>query len=83
MAPPRRSPQIAATLPLLAAAAPHIAHVAIRNAGTIGGSIALADTAAEWPASCLALAAEFVIAGKNGQRKVAARGFCIGLNRVV
>jgi len=42
-------------LPLLAAAAPHIAHVAIRNAGTFGGSLALADPAAEWPACCLAL----------------------------
>src|SRR5512147_1566154 len=38
-----RSPEIAQTLPLLAQAAPHIAHVAIRNVGTIGGSIALAD----------------------------------------
>ena len=70
-----RSPQIAGTLPLLAEAAPHIAHVAIRNAGTIGGSIALADPAAEWPACCLALGAEFLIAGKDGQRKVAARDF--------
>ena len=69
------SPEIAQTLPLLAQAAPHIAHVAIRNVGTIGGSIALADPAAEWPACCLALDAEFVIAGKAGSRKVKARDF--------
>jgi carbon-monoxide dehydrogenase medium subunit len=70
-----RSPEIAAALPLLAAAAPHIAHVAIRNAGTFGGSIAMADPAAEWPACCLALAATFVIASGNGSRKVKARDF--------
>jgi carbon-monoxide dehydrogenase medium subunit len=69
------SPHIARTLPLLAAAAPHIAHVAIRNRGTIGGSIALADPAAEWPACCLALGAEFVITGKDGQRRVVADNF--------
>ncbi len=70
-----RSPEIAKALPLLAQAAPHIAHVAIRNVGTIGGSIALADPAAEWPACCLALGAEFVIANKDGSRKVHARDF--------
>jgi carbon-monoxide dehydrogenase medium subunit len=70
-----RSPEIAKHLPLLAQAAPHIAHVAIRNAGTFGGSIALADPAAEWPACCLALDADFVIAGKAGSRKVKARDF--------
>lgn len=67
--------EIAKALPLLAQAAPHIAHVAIRNAGTFGGSIALADPAAEWPACCLALDAEFVVANKNGRRKVRARDF--------
>jgi carbon-monoxide dehydrogenase medium subunit len=70
-----RSAEIATNLPLLAQAAPHIAHVAIRNAGTIGGSIAMADPAAEWPACCLALDADFVIANKDGQRKVKARDF--------
>ena len=70
-----RSPEIAGTLPLLAEAAPHIAHVAIRNAGTFGGSIALADPAAEWPACCLALDAAFVIANKSASRKVKAREF--------
>jgi aerobic carbon-monoxide dehydrogenase medium subunit len=70
-----RSPEIARALPLLTAAAPHIAHVAIRNVGTFGGSIAMADPAAEWPACCLALGAAFVIANKGGNRKVKAREF--------
>jgi carbon-monoxide dehydrogenase medium subunit len=66
-------------LPLLAQAAPHIAHIAIRNAGTFGGSLALADPAAEWPACCLALDAEFVVAGTRGERRVRAREFHLGL----
>lgn len=69
------SPEIARALPLLAQAAPHIAHVAIRNAGTIGGSLALADPAAEWPACCLALAAVMIAAGKNGTRRIKAGDF--------
>ncbi len=71
--------EIAKFLPLLAMAAPHIAHVAIRNVGTIGGSIAMADPAAEWPACCVALGAEFVIARKTGSRRVRARDFFQGL----
>jgi carbon-monoxide dehydrogenase medium subunit len=74
-----RSPEIRKHLPLLAQAAPHIAHAAIRNVGTFGGSIALADPAAEWPACCVALDAQFVIAGKAGARRVAARDFFEGL----
>jgi len=74
-----RSPEIRRHLPLLAQAAPHIAHAAIRNVGTFGGSIALADPAAEWPACCVALDAQFVIAGKAGTRRVAARDFFKGL----
>ena len=74
-----RSPEIRTHLPLLAQAAPHIAHAAIRNVGTFGGSIALADPAAEWPACCVALDAQFVIAGKAGTRRVAARDFFKGL----
>jgi carbon-monoxide dehydrogenase medium subunit len=69
------SPEIARTLPLLAAAAPFIAHAAIRNAGTFGGSIALADPAAEWPACCLALDAVFVLANRRDCRRVKAREF--------
>jgi carbon-monoxide dehydrogenase medium subunit len=74
-----RSAEIRKHLPLLAQAAPHIAHAAIRNVGTIGGSLALADPAAEWPACCIALDAQFAIAGKRGMRKVAAREFFKGL----
>lgn len=73
------SPEIRKHLPLLAQAAPHIAHAAIRNVGTLGGSIALADPAAEWPACCLALDAQFAIAGKASTRRVAARDFFKGL----
>ena len=74
-----RSPDIAKHLPLLAQAAPHIAHVAIRNAGTIGGSLAHGDPAAEWPACCVALDATVVLAAQTGERRVQAREFYRGL----
>ena len=74
-----RSAEIAKHLPLLAQAAPHIAHAAIRNVGTFGGSLALADPAAEWPACCIALDASFTLAGKRGTRQVKAREFFKGL----
>jgi carbon-monoxide dehydrogenase medium subunit len=74
-----RSADVAKHLPLLAQAVPHIAHVAIRNAGTFGGSVALADPAAEYPACALALDATLVIASRKGERRVAAREFFRGL----
>jgi carbon-monoxide dehydrogenase medium subunit len=74
-----RSADVARHLPLLAQAAPHIAHVAIRNAGTLGGSVAMADPAAEWPACCVALDADFVIAAKAGGRRAKARDFFKGV----
>jgi carbon-monoxide dehydrogenase medium subunit len=74
-----RSAEIRRHLPLLAQAAPHIAHAAIRNVGTIGGSLALADPAAEWPACCVALDAQLALAGKAGTRRVKAREFFKGL----
>ena len=74
-----RSADVAKHLPLLAQAAPHIAHPAIRNSGTIGGSLALADPAAEWPACCIALDARLTLAGKRGTRQVKAREFFKGL----
>jgi carbon-monoxide dehydrogenase medium subunit len=74
-----RSPEIASHLPLLAQAAPHIAHVAIRNAGTLGGSLAHGDPAAEWPACCVALDATIVIAAKSGERRIKACEFYRGL----
>lgn len=73
------SGEIAKYLPLLAQAVPHVAHVAIRNVGTFGGSIAMADPAAEYPAVCVALDAQFVIAGAKGERRVAAREFFKGM----
>jgi carbon-monoxide dehydrogenase medium subunit len=74
-----RSPVIVRHVPLLAQAVPHVAHVAIRNVGTFGGSIALADPAAEYPACAVALGATFTLAGKKGERRVPAREFFKGL----
>lgn len=74
-----RSSEIAQHLPLLHQALPHIAHAAVRNRGTFGGSIAFADPAAELPACCLALGATFVIANRDRTRRVAARDFFRGL----
>ncbi|MEQ9812198.1 MAG: xanthine dehydrogenase family protein subunit M [Azospirillaceae bacterium] len=73
------SQDIARNAPLMTAAAPHIAHEAIRNRGTIGGSIAFADPAAEWPACALALDATIEIAGPAGIRRVPATDFFKGL----
>lgn len=73
------SPAIARAAPLLALAYPHVAHPAIRNRGTIGGSIALADPAAELPACLLALGGEVDIAGPGGRRSIKADDFFRGL----
>jgi carbon-monoxide dehydrogenase medium subunit len=69
---------VARHLPLLARCVEHIAHPAIRSQGTIGGSLALADPAAEWPAACLALDATMVAAGRAGERAIAAQDFFHG-----
>ena len=61
--------------PLLAEAIRYIGHVAIRHRGTIGGSLAHADPAAELPAVALAFDAKFVIAGTGGDRTVSAEEF--------
>ena len=74
-----QSEEIRKHVPLLAEAVPHVAHAAIRNRGTIGGSLALADPAAEYPACAVALNAQMVIVGKGGERKVAAAKFFQGL----
>jgi carbon-monoxide dehydrogenase medium subunit len=58
---------------------PHIGHVAIRNRGTLGGSIAFADPAAELPACLLALGGEVEIAGTKGRHTVQADDFFKGL----
>jgi carbon-monoxide dehydrogenase medium subunit len=66
---------VADTLPLLAAALPLIGHEAIRSRGTIGGSLAHADPAAELPAVARALDAEFVVRGPSGMRVIPAQWF--------
>lgn len=66
---------VANHMPLLAMTAPHVAHKAIRNKGTIGGSIAFADPAAEWPCCAVALDAVIVMASKRGLRRVKADHF--------
>jgi carbon-monoxide dehydrogenase medium subunit len=70
---------IADKLPLLKKAVPHIAHRAIRNLGTWGGSIVYGDPAAEWPACAIALGGVMVIASPEGRRKVSAKDFFIDL----
>jgi carbon-monoxide dehydrogenase medium subunit len=70
---------VAKHAPLLRAAAPHIAHRAIRNLGTWGGSLAYGDPAAEWPACSLTLQATMVIHGPSGERKISAKDFFIDL----
>jgi len=66
-------------VPLVAQAIPHIAHPAIRNRGTIGGSLAYADPAAELPACCLALEATMIAASPRGERRIKAGEFFTGL----
>jgi carbon-monoxide dehydrogenase medium subunit len=70
---------IAEHLPLIAEAMPHVAHVAVRNRGTIGGSVALADPAAEMPACILALSATLVVQSSSGKREIPAEDFFHGL----
>ena len=74
-----RSPLIRDEIPLLAGAMPLIAHPQIRNRGTIGGSLAHADPAAELPAVVLALDAVFVVKGPDGERRIPAPEFYYGL----
>jgi carbon-monoxide dehydrogenase medium subunit len=70
---------VAKYAPLLKAAAPHIAHRAIRNLGTWGGSLAYGDPAAEWPACSLTLRATMIIHGPAGERRISANDFFIDL----
>lgn len=72
-------PLITRHAPLLAAAAPHVAHPAIRNRGTIGGSLSLADPASEFPAVAVALRAELEVVGPDGTRRIPAEDFFQGL----
>lgn len=74
------SDEVARHLPLIARALPHVGHVAVRNRGTFGGSVAYADPAAEMPACVLALGATLVLESEaGGRRSVAAADYFEGL----
>lgn len=73
------SETIAKLVPLIARAMPHIGHAAIRNRGTLGGSIAFADPAAELPACLLALDGEVEATGPEGKRTIKVTDFFKGL----
>jgi aerobic carbon-monoxide dehydrogenase medium subunit len=75
----QESPEIAAHAPLLTDAVAHVAHPAIRNRGTLGGSLAHADPASELPACMVALNATIVISGQAGERRIAAEDFFKGI----
>lgn len=71
----QKSVDIAQHVPLLKLAVEHVAHAAIRNRGTHGGSLAFADPAAEFPACAIALNANLIIRSLKGERQVSARDF--------
>jgi carbon-monoxide dehydrogenase medium subunit len=75
----QHSPHIATYTPLLKEAIAHVAHPAIRNRGTIGGSLAHADPASELPACVIALDATIVVRGPAGERRIGAEDFFIGI----
>lgn len=75
----QRSADVARAVPLLARATPLIGHFQIRNRGTIGGSLAHADAAAEYPAVAVTLDAEFEALSTRGSRTIPADRFCTGL----
>jgi carbon-monoxide dehydrogenase medium subunit len=74
-----RSAEVAEQVPLLARATPLIGHFQIRNRGTIGGSLAHADAAAEYPAVALALDAQLEAVSPRGKRTLPADGFFTGM----
>ena len=73
-----RNTQVAETAPLLAQATPLIGHFQIRNRGTVGGSLAHADPASEYPAVAVALGAELELASAAGTRRISAEEFFLG-----
>jgi carbon-monoxide dehydrogenase medium subunit len=77
------SPEVATHAPLLTEAIAHVAHPAIRNRGTLGGSLAHADPASELPACMVALNATIVIRGQTGERRIAAEEFFTGIYETV
>lgn len=74
-----RDPDVARSVPLLARATPLVGHFQIRNRGTVGGSLAHADPAAEYPAVALALDAQLETRSSRGQRTIAADAFFDGM----
>jgi len=75
----QRSPEVVAHAPLLTEAIAHVAHPAIRNRGTLGGSLAHADPASELPACMLALNATIIVRGQAGERRIGAQDFFTGI----
>jgi len=75
----QRSPEVVAHAPLLTEAIAHVAHPAIRNRGTLGGSLAHADPASELPACMVALNAIMIVRGPKGERRIAAADFFRGI----
>jgi carbon-monoxide dehydrogenase medium subunit len=75
----QRSPEVAAHAPLLTEAVAHVAHPAIRNRGTLGGSLAHADPASELPACMVALNGTIIVRGPRGERRIAAVDFFKGI----
>jgi carbon-monoxide dehydrogenase medium subunit len=75
----QNSVEIAAHAPLLKEAIAHVAHPAIRNRGTIGGSLAHADPASELAACVIALDATIVVRGPAGERRIRAQDFFLGI----
>jgi aerobic carbon-monoxide dehydrogenase medium subunit len=73
-----RDPVVAASLPLVHEALPHIAHPQIRNRGTIGGNLSHADPASEMPAIVLALGGRLGVRSVRGERWIEAADFFIG-----
>jgi aerobic carbon-monoxide dehydrogenase medium subunit len=74
-----RAAEISTHAPLLAQAIAHVAHPAIRNRGTLGGSLAQGDPASELPACMLALDATIVVRGQASERRIAAADFFTGI----
>jgi carbon-monoxide dehydrogenase medium subunit len=76
-----RSALVSQHAPLIGKAIPYVAHPAIRNRGTFGGSIAFADPAAELPACVVALGARLILASAAGRRTIDASDFFLGMYR--
>lgn len=74
-----QSALIRSKVPLLAEVAPHIGDLQVRNRGTIGGSVAHADPAADWPAALLALDAQFVVTSGGAPRVIPSASFFLDL----